>query len=143
MIETVPKIAEIKTLKELSKVLIIPLLVTAYLSESDFSIFGFSVDIAASFGTQVFQFFLIFTLSVIAVGSCAWAIHEVLMYFHFMTHETGLKVLSVVAVSYGFLGLFGENIPLISELSHLWFYTALVCGFYFLARASDVEQMFL
>ncbi|WP_156473736.1 hypothetical protein [Neptuniibacter marinus] len=142
MMEVVPKIADIKTLRELSKVLIIPLFVTAYLSQSGFSIFGLSVQEGESIGIQLFQFIAVFSVSVVTIGFSAWGIHDLLLLLHIFTHEMALKILSLFALSFGLLGLFGHEVPLISNLSVLWFYTSLVCGFYFLARAADIEQLF-
>ncbi|WP_231902241.1 hypothetical protein, partial [Neptuniibacter pectenicola] len=86
-----------------------PLFVTAYLSQSGFSIFGLSVQEGESIGIQLFQFIAVFSVSVVTIGFSAWGIHDLLLLLHIFTHEMALKILSLFALSFGLLGLFGHE----------------------------------
>ncbi len=143
MIEGIPKLADVKLLKELSKIIITPMLITAFLIQSDFSIFGMHVNTNETLQVQVLQFLAIFLSSCVVIGVSAWSTHEVLLLFQFFTNFTGLSILSTIFLAFGFLGMFGEQIPLINLLNKMWFYTAFVSGFYFLARATDIEKQLL
>jgi hypothetical protein len=140
--ELIPKIADLKLLRELSKVIIAPMLIAAYLIQSNFSIFGINVNSEALAHIQLGQFLLIFLISFIVVGASAWIIHDLLLYLHFFTNFIGLTILSTMFLAFGFLGIFGKDIPLIEHLNNMWFYTSFVSGFYLLARAADIEQAF-
>ncbi len=140
MIEAFPKLADLKFLRELSRVVIVPMLVAAYLIQSQFSLFGISVNPSAPIHFQLLQFVGIFLLSTALIGFVAWGIHELLLLVQFYTRFVGLSVLSTIFLAFGFLGIFGESVPLIMVLDEMWFYTAFVCGFYFLARAAEIEE---
>ncbi|KEI70323.1 hypothetical protein [Endozoicomonas elysicola] len=141
MIESIPKFAELKTLKELSKVLVVPLLVTAFLTQTNFTFFGLEVDLKTSMSIQIFQFIAVLVSAIAVIGGIAWGVHDLLVYLQIITQSTALLILSTVSITLGLLGIFGEKIPLLMDLNHLWFYGSFVCGFYFLARAADIEKM--
>ncbi|VUD48365.1 hypothetical protein TDB9533_01219 [Thalassocella blandensis] len=140
MIEVLPKIAEVKLLRELSKVVILPMLIAAYLVQSNISIYGISINEQASVGAQTFQFLLVFLLSVGTIGFIGLVLHGVLINIHLYTNLTALFVLSVVFLTFGFLGVFGKSLPFLEVLESAWYYTSFVCGFYLLSMASDLER---
>jgi hypothetical protein len=132
------KLADVKFLREVSKIAIVPMLITAYLNQSGFSFLVVFVDSNASFSEQVMQFLLIFLSSSLVIGAVTWIIHELFLYFQFYTKFLGLTVISVLFITFGFLGLYGKDIPLINNLDSMWFYTSFISGFYCLARADDI-----
>ena len=132
------KLADVKFLREVSKIAIVPMLITAYLNQSGFSFFGTTVNYEAVILFQILQFLYIFIGSSLFVGFIAWIIHDCLLYFQFFTKFIGLTVLSALFLAFGFLGLYGHEIPLVDKLNNMWFYTSFICGFYCLARAEDI-----
>ena len=142
MIEAIPKIADVKLLKELSKIIITPMIIAAYLIQSDFSIFSITIDRGASLSLQAFQFGVVFLLSSLVVGSILYIVHVLLIYLHIFTQAGALSILSTLFLAFGFIGVFGEEIIMISLLNEMWFYASFVCGFYLLARAADIENLF-
>ncbi|WP_273977812.1 hypothetical protein [Vibrio parahaemolyticus] len=132
------KLADVKFLREISKIAIIPMLITAYLNQASFSIFGIGVEENATLTNQVIQFIFIFFTSSIIVGVMAWTVHELLLYFEFYTKFLGLTIVSILFITFGFLGLYGKEIPLIKSLDTMWFYTSFISGFYCLARSDDI-----
>lgn len=70
--EFLPKFADIKFLKEMSKVLVTPMLIAAYLIQSNFSIFGITVDSQSSLAWQFIMFAFIFIVTSCVVGGLVW-----------------------------------------------------------------------
>ncbi len=141
-IETIPKLADVKLLREISKVIITPMLIVAVLNQTDFEIFGFSINDSSSTLFQVGQFFIVFLVTSVIVGISAWAVHDLMIYLQFFTKFIGISILSTLFIAFGFLGVIGENPPIIQSLDVMWFYTSFVCGFYLLARADEIEKYF-
>ncbi|EJE8521535.1 hypothetical protein M5237_004675 [Vibrio parahaemolyticus] len=136
--EVLAKLADVKLLRDLSRVVIIPMLIASYLIQSDFSIFGLTVVETAPQGVQLLQFIGVFFLT----SAFAWSSHELLQYVHFLTHFHGLKVLSILFLAFGFVGVFGVDNPVISNLNIMWFYSSFVCGFYMLSRMVEIDRQF-
>jgi len=141
-IETIPKLADVKLLREISKVIITPMLIVAVLNQTDFEIFGLSVDTSSSNLIQVLQFSIVFLVTSAIVGVSAWAVHDLMIYLQFFTRFIGIAILSTLFLAFGFLGVVGENPLIIRSLDVMWFYTSFVCGFYLLARADEIEEYF-
>ncbi|HGZ6746225.1 TPA: hypothetical protein ACOLZF_004651, partial [Vibrio parahaemolyticus] len=142
ILEVFAKLADVKLLRDLSRVVIIPMLIASYLIQSDFSIFGLSVVETAPQGVQLLQFIGVFFLTSAFVGAFAWSSHELLQYVHFLTHFHGLKVLSILFLAFGFVGVFGVDNPVIGNLNIMWFYSSFICGFYMLSRMVEIDRQF-
>ncbi len=139
--EPVIKVTDVKSLQEMSKVIIIPMLISAFLIQNDFSIFGIYVDKnEKSVYKQIFHFLCVFSIYSLIIAISAVCLHKIFFLLHLLTNFIALFVLSTIFLAFGFLGIFSNNAPLVSQLNSMWFYTAFVCGFYFLSRASDVDN---
>ncbi|MGM0609204.1 MAG: hypothetical protein ACQESP_12410 [Candidatus Muiribacteriota bacterium] len=140
--EVIPKLTDVKLLREISKVVITPMLIAAVLNQSEFAIFGISVNSSAKESIQIIQFIAVFLITSLVVGLVAWSIHDLMLYFQIITNFIGLSILSTLFLAFGFLGVYGEIPTIIESLDKMWFYTSFVCGFYLLARIEDIERYF-
>lgn len=145
MIEVLPKIADVKVLKELSKILIIPMLIASYIVQTGLDIsFGvnqLAINPESSFLAQSLVFLTIFVLKGAFVGLFAVCVNGLLLYAHLFSNFTLLKTLAVLFLAFGFLGVFaGDDLVFMNTLSKMWFYTAFVTGFYCLAAATEFEN---
>jgi hypothetical protein len=138
--EPVIKVTDVKSLQEISKVIIVPMLISAFLIQNDFSIFGIYVDKDESVYRQLIHFLYVFSIYSLIIAIPAICLHKIFFLLQLFTNFTALSVLSTIFLAFGFLGVFSNNAPLVSQLNSMWFYTAFVCGFYFLSRASDVDN---
>lgn len=145
MIEALPKIADVKILKELSKVLIVPMLIAAFIVQTGLVIDAWSIHLSISsdspFLGQALSFLVIFVLKGFCVGLVAMFFHGLLVWSHLFTNFTSLKIFAVLFLAFGFLDVFaGGELIFLKTLNNMWFYTAFVTGFYCLAAATDIEE---
>jgi hypothetical protein len=144
LIEALPKIADVKILKELSKVIIIPMLIAAFIIQTGVSIgFGpiqLTISPESPLPTQALVFLLIFVLKGSFVTLMAGFLNWLLLCAHLFSNLTALRMFAVLFLAFGFLGVFaGEDLVFLNTLNKMWFYTAFVMGFYCLASATDIE----
>lgn len=140
-----PKIADVKILKELSKVLIVPMLIAAFIVQTGLSLSVGPIYLSISpeypLLTQLFVFLIIFVLKGLFVGLLAFSCHVLLIYSHLFTNFRSLKMFAVLFLAFGLLGVFaGGDLVFLNVLNKMWFYTAFVTGFYCLAAATDIEE---
>lgn len=145
MIEALPKIADVKTLKDLSQVLIIPMLIAAFIVQTGLVIDAGPIHLSISpespFLGQALSFLLIFVLKGICVGLVAGFFLWLLFLMHLFTNFTALKIFAVLFLAFGFLGIFaGGELVFLNALNKMWFYAAFVTGFYCLALATDIDE---
>ncbi len=138
--DSMPKFVDVQSLQGISKVIIIPMLTAASVIQCNFSALGIFINQENGLALQIGQFILIFLVHSISVGLVAVSIHYILFLLHIFSHFTVLGILSALFLSFGFLAIYSENAPLIGKLNQMWFYTSFVCGFYFIARASDIDK---
>lgn len=137
----IPKLADIKFLQEMSKVVITPMLIAAYLIQSDFTLFGVSVNSNGSIFLQAIQFIGIFLCTCGLVGFLIWLVNDILVLMHIYTNSIALPILATIFISFGFVGVYGATLPLLINLNHMWFYTAFVAGFYMLAKKAEIDSI--
>lgn len=127
MIEALPKIADVKILKELSKVLIVPMLIAAFIVQTGLTfnvwLIHLSISPESPFLEQALIFIAIFVLKSLLVGLAAGSAHGLLLYVHFSTNLTVLKIFTALFLAFGFLGVFaGEELLFLNALNKMWFY---------------------
>ncbi|PCJ83452.1 MAG: hypothetical protein COA54_15470 [Thiotrichaceae bacterium] len=144
MIESIPKLADLKLLKEMSKVIIVPMLIAAVIIQSGLTLnIGFtiiSVNADDSFTEQCINFFAIFIIKGSLTAMAAVIVHSLLLYVHIFLDNFVLHALSTFFLAFGFIGLLsGDEVLFINQLNKMWFYTSFVYGFYFIATMADAE----
>jgi hypothetical protein len=144
MIESLPKLADLKLLKELSKVIITPMLIAAVIIQTGLEFESLSIEVKEedSLFSQGIKFSIIFLVKGSLTAMFSVLIHQVLIYLHIITNFFALHALSILFLAFGFIGLFaGEELLFLKELNKMWFYTSFVSGFYFLATIADIEEI--
>jgi len=150
MSESIPKLLDFKSLQKISKLIVLPMLITAYIIQTGLTVdnFGISltIDTTRSFWSQLWQFSAIFVLKSTIVAVPAWLLHHFIPLFYYLTwfnwlQRSCLSIVAIFPISFGMLGLLSEgSLPFISSLNPTWFYTSFVVGFYIMAVESDIEN---
>jgi hypothetical protein len=149
MSESVPKLLELKFLKKLSKAIVLPMLIASFIAQTgvSFSLFGLDVQvqISASFWMQAWQLLLILVLNSIFVGVPCWLAHNLLPLLYSLTfmnwfQRSLLPVVALLPITFGFLGIFGGDLPVLSLIKPFWFYTAFILGFYLLEVEDEMDR---
>lgn len=143
--DVLPKIADVKTLKDLSKILIYPMLIAAFIVQTGLTLSLGSIYLEVSQESPVLaqslNFLLIFALKAAFISLITGCFHWLILYVHIITHLAALRVISVLFLAFGFIGIFaGDGFVFLNTLNKMWFYTAFVIGFYCLASATDIEE---
>lgn len=140
--ELAPKLTDIKTLREISRIIITPMLIVAVMNQTGFQILGIAINESSQTFVQLLQFLGIFIVTSTVVGLVAWAIHDLMIYLQFFTNFKGITILSTLCITFGLMGVIGDNPSIIKSIDAMWFYSSFVCGFYLLARADEIEKYF-
>ena len=150
MAEITPKLLELKFLKRISKVIILPLLIASYISQTGLNVsevgLNLSINTEATFFTQFVQFIAIFSFKAMLVSIPAWLVHHLMPRIHFYTYwnwlqRSLLSILTIFPIAFGFLGVFsGKELPFLSLLNPSWFFTSFILGFYLLAVEGEIEN---
>jgi len=150
MAELAPKLLDLKFLKRISKVIILPLLIASYISQTGLNMselgLNLSINTEAAFFTQFVQFIAIFFLKTLFVGIPAWLAHHAMRPIYYCTYWNWLQrsllpVFSIFPIAFGFLGVFsGKELPFLNLLNPSWFFTSFILGFYLLAVEGEIEN---
>jgi len=145
MADVMPKIGDIKNLKDLSKVIVLPLLCACYLYQSNFSIsvddFLFTVNSKASFLTQLAQTIAIFVCKTLWAATFSILLYLAVIFADIYIHQIILPVVVLLLLTLGFTGVFAPSkIDLLINLNSIWFYCCFVVAFFLLAMQDDVEN---
>ncbi len=145
MADVMPKIGDIRNLKDLSKVIVLPLLCACYLLQSNFSIeidgFLFIVNEDASFTVQIIQTISIFTLKTLWAAVISALSYLTVILADIYVHRLILPITVLLLLTLGFIGIFSPpKIALLEDLSDAWFYSCFVIGFFLLAMQDEVER---
>ncbi|MGX9728842.1 MAG: hypothetical protein ACTFAK_16465 [Candidatus Electronema sp. VV] len=138
--DAIPKTIDIQSLHSVSKVIVLPMLIAASIIQCNFSAFGIAINQEDAFKFQVINFLIVFIVHSFVVGSIAVSIHWLLFLVQIFSNFIALSILSMLFLSFGFLGVYSEHAPLIGKSNPMWFYASFVCGFYFLSRESDIDK---
>ncbi|WP_368222759.1 hypothetical protein [Aeromonas sp. s4] len=136
MLELMPKIADISSIKGISKLLSLPMVCVAYMLQSgavisldSFVILSIPSDISAF--AQLNRLILIFILKSLFISTATLIIYEMLKAIHIFTNKPILHVISMLFIAFAILGIFGlEHFPQISAINPFWFYSFIVWGIY-------------
>ena len=150
MAEYVPKLLELKFLKKLSKVIILPMLIASYVAQTgiSFSFFGLSLHVQSneSFSLQMWQLLMVLTIKAGLIGVPCWIVHNFLPAFYLLTflnwfQRSLLPVLALLPITFGFLGIFGgTDVPVLTLVKPYWFYTSFILGFYLLEIEDEMDR---
>lgn len=147
MADIVPKIGDIKNLKDLSRVIVLPMICACYLFQSDFSIdidglitLTFTDDVSTT--QQFILAAIIFTAKTLWAAFWAILTYAFLLWANFTIHQAIIPIFVLMLLTMGFAGIFAKGeIPLLSELGSVWFYTSFVVGFFLLSIEEELDSI--
>lgn len=143
--DIVPRISEIKNLKDLSKVIVLPLLCACYIFQSNFTVqfdgwFTFSVNESAIFTVQLIQFLFIFISKTIFMAIVCGLFYYLLAIANIYTKELLLPIVVLLLLTLGFVGIFShEKVPLLQQVKGIWYYSTFVVAFFLLAHEDEMH----
>jgi hypothetical protein len=143
--DVVPKIGEIKNLKDLSKVIVLPLLCACYIFQSSFTVqfddwFTLAVNESSTFTVQLFQVAFIFVSKTIVTAIICSFLFYSLVIANIYTKEILLPIVVLLLLTFGFVGIFAsEKVLLLKQVKGIWFYSTFVVAFFLLAHEDEMH----
>lgn len=136
MLELMPKVADISSIKGISKLLSLPMVCVAYMLQTgavicfdDWMILSVSPNLPEQI--QLNRLILIFSLKSIFISTVTILAYNVLKFIHIESGQPVLHVISMLCIAFALLGIFGlEHFPQISIINPFWFYSFIVWGIY-------------
>lgn len=136
MLELMPKIADISSIKGISKLLSLPMVCVAYILQTgttidigDWQVISVSPDLPDQI--QLNRLVLIFILKSIFISVITLVGYQLLTFIHIETQKPILEVISMLCIAFALLGIFGlEHFPQIGLINPFWFYSFIVWGVY-------------
>ena len=143
--DVMPKIGDVKNLKDLSVVLVLPMICACYIYQTDFTVriddWVISVNASSSTGIQIFQTVLIFIAKTLFAGIVGVVAYMVIAYGDIYSNYTIVPIVVLVLLTFGFVGIFSsDKIALLNGLKPLWFYTSFVLSFFLLSHYEKVTE---
>jgi len=131
LLNLLPKISEIKNLKDLSKPMALPMLIASYTWQKDFA---FIEKLTSKSVSGVLQNFLI-------IGGIYLLLHVGLAMLKLQWKFNLMPFLAVLFFTFGFIGVFaGDKARVLDAIHHSWFYTSFAVGFYLVALDDDLTE---
>ena len=145
MADVITKLADVKNLQDLSKVLVLPILSVAYISSSSFQLnIGDDTIITMKtldFFIPIFAAFVIFLGKTLFFSAIAIITEFVLTFLEFYTKGIITLIIILTLLSLGFAGIFAnEQIPGLNEINKTWFYASLVVSFYLHSKLDSYTE---
>jgi hypothetical protein len=150
MTDLMPKLTDVKSLQDLSKILAWPILIVAYFFvtgpqiEIDGTVW-FSIADDLPMDVQTRRFFLIFILKAIWSGSIAAFAYVFIGELHAEVYIRWKWLLfpyvSAILFALALLGIFGSSqFVWLRSLDSFWYYAAIVWGFFLLAMTEQLVE---
>lgn len=153
MSEALPKLLELKFLKKISKIIILPMIVASSISQFglEINIWGFTIGInqTSSLFIQTLQFILALSANTFLISMPLWYLHNCLPVIHYFTYSNKLQrslvsITPILPITFGFLGFFHTSeIQTLSNINFHWYYTAFIFGFYLMSVEDDIDHPML
>lgn len=149
MTDIMPKITDAKSLKDLSKILALPMVMVAYVFQTG-AVIGWGVNVWLDIPLdlapeiQLHRLFLIFILKAVWSGVTAACMYTFLAVTHVQLNEWLLPIIAVILFALALFGLLGSaQFPQLRTIDRFWFYTAMVWGFYLVAMTDQIHNQLL
>ena len=146
MVDIIPKITDVSSLKAISAILALPLLCVAYIFQTGAEIgwdgsiwFGVNEDLTQQ--AQLNRLLLIFVFKSVWVSLFAVIGYGFLAYGQASINFPLLQLISIVLLAFGLLGVFGaEQFPQLKLISPFWFYSCFVWGMFLHAMREQIDS---
>ncbi|WP_296509752.1 hypothetical protein [Rhodoferax sp.] len=135
MTDSIFKVSDVKSLKELAHVLTYPLIAVAYFMQSGPSIgwedqWRWGIPESLTVTGQLSLFFIYFALKSIWVCAAVGVVDVLVTQLNWEYGEVLLAIASIVFIGVGLMGLFAQDMhPLLAKVNKFWFVACLVWGF--------------
>jgi len=147
MLELMPKIADISSIKGISKLLSLPMVCVAYILQTgteihidNWEIISVSPNLPEQI--QLNRLILIFILKSIFISAITIMGYELVKFIHIQSQKPILEVISMLCIAFALLGIFGlEHFPQIGLINPFWFYSFIVWGIYIQTTVDFFEQI--
>lgn len=134
MVDVIPKITDIASIKGISSLLALPMLCVAYILQTDATIgfdnfiwFGLNPDLASE--VQLNRLILIFLLKSLWISGIAAICYSLVAVLHFEIKFPFLQVTSIVLLAFALFGLFASDKYLqLKQINQFWCYSFIVWG---------------
>ena len=143
--DAVPKISDIKNLKDLSTVLVLPLLCACYIYQTEFILslgsFSFSIEPDSSGFWYYVQFVVIFVGKTVWAAFFSSALYMAVIYAYVYIHQSIIHLIVLLLLTFGFAGVFAtDKINTYLSLAPLWYYSCFVVAFFLLSMLEQIES---
>lgn len=143
--DLLPKISDIKNLKDLCKVIVLPLLCACYISQSNFSLdlggFILSINENDMDGMKTLKTATIFIGKTIFSAIFSIAIYLLLTYVHIFHWRMTLPISVLLLLTFGFLGVFADDrLTSFIHIEPIWYYASFVIAFFLLAMLENIGE---
>lgn len=143
--DAIPKISDIKNLKDLSTVLVLPLLCACYIYQTEFILslggFSFSIEPDSSGFWYYVQFVVIFVGKTVWAAFFSSALYMAVIYAYVYIHQSIIHLIVLLLLTFGFAGVFAtDKINTYLSLAPLWYYSCFVVAFFLLSMLEQIES---
>lgn len=146
MADIIPKLTDVSGLKAASTLLALPMLCVAYVLQDGAQV-GFDGHVWLSIPSDLDQTFQLRRLLFIFVLKALWVAfwgmigYGVLAWAHFTSNFPLLQTASVVLLSVGIFGIFGQKTyPQLDAMSNYWFYCSIVWALFLGSMAEQIDK---
>lgn len=143
--DLLPKVSDIKNLKDLCKVIVLPLLCACYIIQSQFSLdFGdyvFSLNGAEADKVLFFKVVIIIVGKTIFSSFMSFVLYFIFAFLHVITKGAAMLGCILILLTFGFLGVFaGDKVVSIIKIEAIWYYASFVTAFFLLAMLEQLSE---
>ncbi|MGL4724546.1 MAG: hypothetical protein ACRCWW_08610 [Scandinavium sp.] len=136
--DLLPKISDIKNLKDLCKVIVLPLLCACYIVQSPFSLdfdgHVLSLHADDNEALKIIKTVIIFAGKTFFATATAFIIYFLLALLQAGTNEFITLVSIVLLLTFGFTGIFaGDRMSSVIHIEAIWYYASFVTAFFLLS----------
>lgn len=136
--DVLPKISDINNLKDLCKIIVLPLICACYIYQTSFSLdldgYILSISLEDSDTIKYIKFLSIFLGKIAFASFFSMILYLGLIYSQVYIHNSVILLTVLAFLTFGFVGIFSNGtLESIVPLKTIWYYTSFVVAFFLLA----------
>lgn len=147
MVDAIPKITDISSIKGISTLLTLPLICVAYILQTEASI-GWSGSVwfdicpnECSDSVQLNRLILIFVLKSLWISFWAVGLYYLLAQLQSEWDYPFLQIASVILIAFALFGIFGaDKFPQLKLINEFWFYSLIVWGVFLQTMVEQLDS---
>ena len=146
MIDAIPKITDISSIKGISTLIALPMLCVAYLLQTGANIgwdgnmwFGVTADLPQNI--QLNRLIIIFICKSLWVSFFAVIAYGLVAFAHTEVNFPFLQMTSAILIAFALFGIFAsETFPQIKSINSFWFYSFIVWGVFLQTMREQLDE---